>query len=147
MDAIRSTVRAVARGAAALAFATALPAGAADAPLYERLGGEPVVTRVVAQTIAQVAGDPKLNRSFEGVNLRKVNERLVEQICAATGGGCRYTGEDMKTVHAGLDITEAEFIGMVVALRDALTRNGVSDAARDELLGLLAPMKPDIVTR
>ena len=65
-----------------------LPAStfAADA-LYVRLGGKPVITQVVEQTIGSVAREPKVSRSFDKVNLKRLNEKRVEQICSITDGG------------------------------------------------------------
>jgi hemoglobin len=51
----------------------------------------------------------------------------------------------MKEVHAGHQISEAEFFGMVADLRDVLRERHVSQGAANELLRLLAPMKRDVV--
>ena len=72
---------------------------------------------------------------------------IVELICALSGGPCRYSGDDMKTTHAGLNITEAEFYALVEAERAALDHHGVGTREKNELLRLLAPMKRDIVTK
>ena len=130
-----------------LTFSPALAAADKAGSLYQRLGGEPVVTKVVDAAVARIARDPRVNQSFHNVNLKKVKQGIVEQICMLTGGGCRYTGDDMKKVHAGLDITEREFNALVEALRDELDRNGVREREKNELLRILAPMKRDIVTR
>ncbi len=130
----------------ATTLAVVSPAARA-ASLYERLGGEAVVTRVVDQAIARVAADPRVNQSFDKVNLRRLDASIVVQICALAGGDCRYTGDDMKRAHAGLGITEAEFYALVDALRDALDEQGVGQREKNELLRLLAPMKRDVVTR
>lgn len=117
---------------------------AADS-LYTRLGGKPVMTQVIDQTIDSVARDPELNRSFDKVNIKRLNEKLVEQICSLTGGGCVYTGDDMKRVHQGLKISEREFYALVEALRKALDGNGIREREKNELLSLLAPMKKLVV--
>ncbi|MDP2029700.1 MAG: group 1 truncated hemoglobin [Thiobacillus sp.] len=119
---------------------------AADS-LYSRLGGKPVITRVIDQTIDSVARDPELNQSFDQVNIKRLNEKLVEQICSLTGGGCIYTGDDMKRVHQGLKISEREFYALVEALRKALDGQGVGEREKNELLSLLAPMKKSIVEK
>lgn len=119
----------------------------ADAPLYSRLGGEPVVTRIVNQTIETVAQDPRVNQSFDKVNLKRVKTKLVEQICSLTGGGCEYTGDEMKLVHKGLKITEREFFALVEALQQALNDNGVGEREKNELLAILAPMKRLVVEK
>jgi hemoglobin len=132
-----------------LAAVSALLASAGNVEhcLYHRLGGEPVMAKVVEQTIKQVANDPTVNQSFDKVNLKKLDAKIVEQICALAGGGCTYGGDDMKTVHQGLNISEREFYALVEALRTALDANGVGQREKNELLHLLAPMKRDVVSR
>jgi len=120
-------------------------AAAREPSLYARLGGAPVVAAVVADTIDGVAADPRLNQSFKGTNLRRVKEKLAEQLCQLTGGGCTYTGDSMREVHAGHHIGEAEFYGLVDQLQHALRHHGVRLRERNELLALLAPMKRDVV--
>ena len=75
-----------------------------------------------------------MKRSFEGVNLEHVKKMLIEQICSLTGGGCAYTGDSMRDVHAGLQIEQSEFYGLVESLRDALRNHGVGLGERNELL-------------
>lgn len=117
-----------------------------DPSLFQRLGGEPVVTRVVEQTIRSMADDPVVNRSFEGINLAKLDAKIVLQICALSGGGCKYDGDDMKLAHQGMNIGQREFYALVEALRAALDANGVGEREKNELLRLLAPMKRDVVS-
>lgn len=119
----------------------------ADTPLYTRLGGETVVTQVVNQTVDTVAQDPRVNQSFDKVNLKRVKTKLVEQVCSLTGGGCDYTGDEMKLVHQGLKITEREFYALVEALQQALNDNGVGEREKNELLAILAPMKRLVVEK
>lgn len=119
----------------------------ADTTLYTRLGGETVVTQVVSQTIDKVAQDPRVNQSFDRVNLKRVKTKLGEQICSLTGGGCEYTGDEVKLVHKGLKITEREFFALVEALRQALKDNGVGEREKNELLAILAPMKRLVVEK
>ncbi len=123
-----------------------LPA-AAQATLYERLGGEAGVAAFVSETIDRTASDPKTRRSFDQVNLKRLKLRIAEHICSLTGGPCKYSGDPMNLVHKGMDITEAEFFAMVEHLREALDRTTVGEGPKNELLRILAPMKRDIVTR
>lgn len=134
------------------AAAVVLLLGACAAPptqtptLWSRLGGEPVIKKVVAETIDRSANDPRTSRSFKDVKLQNVKDKIVEQICSLTGGGCKYTGDPMDKVHKGLKNTEAEMNLVVQWLRDSLDRNGVGTREKNELLLILAPMKRDIVT-
>ena len=131
---------------AALALAGCAANPTASPTLYSRLGGEPVVRRVVTETIDRAATDPRTNRSFKDVKLQNVKDKIVEQICNLAGGGCKYTGDPMDKVHKGLKNTEAEMNLVVQFLRDACDHAGVAPREKNELLLLLAPMKRDIVT-
>lgn len=115
--------------------------------LWERLGGEKVMSGVVDATLNRTASEPLTRRSFDKVNLQKLKIKIVEHLCELSGGPCKYSGDSMTLAHQGLDITEAEFFGMVQQLRDALDSAGVAQDAKNELLRLLAPMKRDIVTK
>ena len=120
-------------------------AAAAQARLYDRLGGEAGVSAIAGSLIDRVSADPKLGRSFKDSNLDRIKKLLAEQICDLSGGPCRYSGDSMREVHAGHHISEAEFFGMVADLRAVLKERHVSQGAANELLRLLAPMKRDVV--
>jgi hemoglobin len=132
--------------AAAIALAGCATPPKNEPTLYARLGGQPVVKGVVNETIDRAATDPRTKRSFEGVKLQNVKDKIVEQICELAGGGCKYSGDPMDKVHKGLKNTEAEMSLVVQWLRDALDHAGVKEAEKNELLRLLAPMKRDIVS-
>jgi hemoglobin len=120
-------------------------AAGAPVPLYDRLGGEAGVAAIAAQLIDKVAADPMLGRSFKDSNLERIKKLLAEQICELSAGPCTYSGDSMKEVHAGHQISEAEFYCMVADLRVILKQRHVSQGATNELLRLLAPMKRDVV--
>ena len=146
-----SNTRRIRMTIAACLLAAALPAAAQESPagetLYRRMGGNAVISAVVNETVETMAANPRVNQSFDKVDLKRLKSMVVEQICALAGGPCRYSGDDMKTVHAGLNITESEFYAQVEALRAALDNQGVGTREKNELLRMLAPMKKDVVTK
>jgi hemoglobin len=149
---LRSTVR---RALGAAALATALSAcqsmPMADKPamaqksLYERLGGQPAIVDVVDDFVANVAADKRINAHFTRTDIPRLKTKLVEQICAGTGGPCKYTGADMKSAHYGMKITDAQFNALVEDLVKTLDKFKVPAKEKGELLAVLGPMKPDIV--
>jgi hemoglobin len=139
-------VRTIIQLLALLAVAACAAPPTAEPTLYSRLGGEPVVKRVVSETMDRASTDPRTSRSFKDVKLQRVKDMIVEQICSLAGGGCKYTGDPMDKVHKGLKNTDAEMALVVQFLRDSLDRNGVGEGEKNELLRILAPMKRDIVT-
>lgn len=123
----------------------AAAAASAHTSLYDRLGGSDGVAAISGALIDRVASDPVLGRSFKDSKLDRIKRLLAEQICDLSGGPCRYSGDSMQEVHAGHHISEAEFYGMVAALREILKQRHVGQGATNELLRLLAPMKRDVV--
>ncbi len=115
--------------------------------LYTRLGGEAGVKGVVKDFVENnVAKDARINTFFANSDIPGFEKKLYEQICAAAGGGCTYSGKDMKTAHAGMKIKQADFDALVEDLVKALDNAKVADADKQTLLGVLGPMKADIVT-
>jgi hemoglobin len=115
------------------------------ASLYERLGNLEAITAVVDSFVARCAADDRINRKFARSDISRLKKMLVEQVCQATGGPCTYTGRDMDATHAGMGVTAGEFDALVGDLVATLDEFGVAKADQDELLGLLSPMRGDIV--
>ncbi len=137
----------VAGAALAVALAACATAPAPKAPsLYDRLGGQPAITAVVDDFVANVAADKRINGQFANTNIPRLKMLLVEQICAGTGGPCQYTGRDMKSTHAHLKISDADFAALVEDLTRTLDKFKVPEKERGELMAVLGPMKGDIVT-
>lgn len=118
-----------------------------NATLYDRLGGRPGLTAVLADFTRKIEADERINGFFIGVDTARVEAQLYDQICAATGGPCQYTGREMRSLHTGMNITEAQFQALVEDLVKSLDQHGVPDREKTELLTLLGSMKNDIINR
>lgn len=120
----------------------------AQQPLYDRLGRLDAINAVVKDFVEErVAKDPRINARFANTDIPHLEQMLSEQICEATGGPCKYTGKNMREVHAGMAITEADFGALVEDLVASLNKFNVPKAEQDELIGKLATMHDDIVGR
>jgi hemoglobin len=120
--------------------------------LYADLGKTKGIQKVVDLFVGNVGGDKRINSQFaatvaDKARLAKFKKNLVDQICEASGGPCKYTGKDMKTAHAGMGITTADFNALVEDLVAALNTAKVKKDAQDKLLGALGAMKGDIVEK
>jgi len=113
--------------------------------LYDRLGGKQAISTVIDQFVANMAGDSRINGRFASTDITKLKANRVDQVCMATGGPCEYKGRDMKTTHAGMKISNSDFGALVEDLVKALDTFKVPAREKNELLGLLGPMKKDIV--
>jgi hemoglobin len=113
--------------------------------LYERLGGINAITAVVENFRDRVAGDNRINQKFAKTDLGRLRKMLIDQVCEAAGGPCRYTGRSMKDAHAGMNVTSGEFEALVADLVASLDQFKVGKREQGEVLGVLGPLKADIV--
>ena len=118
--------------------------------LYARLGGYDAIAAVVDDFIMRLATDKRFEKFFTGFSndsKKRIRQHFVDQICAATGGPCVYTGRDMKTTHTGLGITEADWDAAAKHLVAALDKYKVPEAEKNELLAFVVTQKKDIVEK
>jgi hemoglobin len=125
--------------------------------LWERLGGEKGVTKIVDDFANIVTKDKKVNFFRDGKykptaeEIARMKRELVQQISQATGGPLRYEGPDMKKVHEGMGITDAQYTAAIEDFKSALELNSVAaeDVAKiDAALNsyrkeIVQPKKPD----
>lgn len=129
-----------------LVLAGAACAGApASRSLYARLGGKPVIEAFVGDAVDIYAADARIAHFFRGHDLDEIKRKVAAQLCALSGGPCRYEGAGMKSAHAGMDIGEADFNAFVEDTRRAMDGRSVPLTAQNRLLALLAPMRKDIL--
>ena len=123
----------------------AVSACAHQRSLYDRIGGTPVLTAIVDSFIARFADDTRVAPTFAKSDIPKFRKLISEQFCNITGGGCTYTGRDMKTTHQGLHLTETQFNALVEDLQDAMATQRIPIELQNELIAKLAPMRADII--
>ncbi len=120
--------------------------------LYDRLGGKKSIAAVVDEFVGRVAADNRINKYFGATasdpkRLKKFKANLVDQICQAGGGPCKYKGKDMKSAHMGMGVSGPDFDALVEDLVGALDKFKVGAHEKEQLLGALGPMKTDIVEK
>ena len=116
--------------------------------LYNRLGGYDAIAAVTDDLLGRLVADPQLSRFFTGFNNEskvRIRQHFVDFLCKATGGPCAYMGQDMKTAHAGLNITEQDWTAAVKDLQATLDKFKVPDRERGEVLAAVSSLKGDIV--
>lgn len=113
--------------------------------LYDRLGGLPAITAVVEEFVTRTTTDARIKDRFFNTDATNLKKLLTEFVCMATGGPCKYTGRDMETSHAGMDLVDDEFNALVEDLVGALDKFKVPEKEKGELLGALGPLKPQMV--
>jgi len=117
----------------------------AQQSLYDRLGGAAAVTAVIDAFVARCAADARINSKFARSDVPRLKSMLVDQVSEASGGRVRYAGRSMSETHRGMKVTAGEFDALVEDLVTTLGQFGVGDADQEELLGILGPLRSEIV--
>ena len=114
--------------------------------LYDRLGGEPVIRALVDDLVARAAADPKVNFTRKGTphewpatpdNIARLKARLMQFLGTATGGPQRYEGQDVRTAHRGMQISNAEFDAFAADVKASLDQLKVPEKEQKEVLELI----------
>ena len=118
-----------------------------DDSLYRELGEQAGITRIVEGMLLNIAADPRIVRHFENIDIERLRDKLVEQICVAAGGPCTYTGDSMEESHKGQNLTPSDFNALVENLQEAMSAQNVPMPAQNRLLARLAPMRAQVIDR
>src|SRR5689334_8115679 len=104
-------------------------AAEASKSLYDRLGGEEMIKKIVDDFAERALADPRVNWDRKGVkyggygfsrnksmqwdaspaNVEQLKKHLVQFLSLSTGGPAHYDGLEMKEAHANKHITNSEF--------------------------------------
>lgn len=125
-------------------------AQANEKSLYQRVGGYDALAAVVDDFIGRLVSDKRFEKFFTGFSVdskKRIRQHLLDQLCVATGAPCVYMGRDMRTTHAGLGLTEADWDAAVKHLTASIDKFKVAEKEKGELLAFVASLKKDIVEK
>jgi len=118
--------------------------------LFERLGGSSGIERIVDEVASRHLENPAIRARFrpyleQPAELDKLKHHLARFLELGSGGPQRYTGRDMKSAHAGMNISPAEYMAALDDILAALTTVGIDDRTRNDVLAIAWSLKGDIV--
>jgi truncated hemoglobin YjbI/plastocyanin len=120
--------------------------GAVDVKrLYEVLGGKPGITTLVDDFVSRALKDERVRHRFDRSDVAHFKAMLVDQVCERLGGPCKYTGQDMRTAHLGMHISDAEYDALTEDFRQALLTRHIPKELQEQLLALRDHQRADIV--
>jgi hemoglobin len=136
--------------ASGAAFAQQAKPDMKEKSLYSRLGGYDALAAVTDDFLGRLEKSKLLGRFFIGLSddsAIKLRQHVIDFLCMATGGPCKYGGRDIKVVHTGLEITEADWDENVKLLNETLDKFKVPEKERGEVLAAVSSLKKDIVEK
>ena len=118
------------------------------ASLFERLGSEDGIQRLVSDIVDNHYRNPLIRTRFERVKDRAALERhSVEFLCAGSGGPQTYTGRDLLSVHQGMNVSEQELIAAIDDIVAAMSKNQLDASVQNEVVAILYSLKGDVLRR
>ncbi|MBY6187626.1 group 1 truncated hemoglobin [Marinobacter hydrocarbonoclasticus] len=113
--------------------------------LFERLGGEDGIRRIANEVVDLHSQNPLISARFAGSDLPRLKETVAKFFIAGSGGPSIYDGRDMLTTHRHMNISDNEYMAVVDDAMTALTRCGIGDTEKGEVLFIFYSLRPDIV--
>jgi len=113
--------------------------------LYERLGGEAGIARVVDTFYDMVLSDPRVAPFFANTDMAKQRRHQTLFLTFATGGPNKYTGRGLREAHRGLGIRNEHFDIIIELLCRALRQHGVAETDIAAVVARLEATRPEIV--
>lgn len=120
------------------------------ATLYERLGGEQGIAALVDDIVAAHLANPVIKARYlplteDPQRMETATRHLREFLSAGTGGPAEYTGQSMVDAHRGMNVSAGEYMAATDDILNTLEKHGIDDPTRNQILGIVWSLKPEIV--
>jgi hemoglobin len=115
--------------------------------LFERLGGESAVDTAVDVFYRKVLRDDRIRHFFDTVDMERQHMKQKAFLTMVFGGPNHYTGRDMRTAHAGMNLTEEHFDAVVEHLAGTLKELGALAEDIQEVAKIAGSVKDDVLNR
>ena len=133
--------------------------------LYDRLGGQAGIQAITEDWITRAMADPRVNWDRKGVTqgglsihfdrsmqwnptadaVKTMKLHIAQFLALASGGPSIYQGREMKSAHADLHISNAEFDAAVGDLKATLDKMQIANKEQKELLAIMETTRAQIV--
>lgn len=114
--------------------------------LYDRLGGAQGISRIVDDVIDAHLSNPLVGTRFQNVkDIEHAKAMAREFFAAGSGGPEKYSGKDMRTAHAGMNISEQEYLAVMDDIMGALQKHKIDENTQKDVLAILYSLKGEII--
>lgn len=113
--------------------------------LYQQLGGEQGIEKLVDAFILKIARDPQIFPYFSKSSVSHFKKGISQHLCDLTGGPCHYQSDTMVDIHTGMNINESDFNRVVELLVEAMEDVNISYTLQNQLLLSLVPLRKNII--
>ena len=119
------------------------------ATLFERIGGRAGLEKIVPDVVQLHLENPVCGERFRAAKKppAELTRLAIEFFATGLSGIATYEGLSMPDAHAGMGITEAEYMAVLDDILAALERNGIGQQEQAELLYIAYGMKSEILAQ
>lgn len=114
--------------------------------LYERIGGEGVIERLIERHYARVLEDPELEPFFRNTPMPRLRAMQREFFAAALDGPQTYSGLSLGQAHSGRGITARHYNRFVQHLLATLNELGLPREDVESVVDRLNLSSGDIIS-
>lgn len=121
------------------------------ASLYDQLGGQTTIDRLVDDFYGRVLQDPLLGPVFEGVDRQRLYGHQKRFLGMALGGEVVYSGRDLGPAHAAIaqrhGLDDRHFDAVIGHLAGSMETLGVSEPIRAQVIRVAESTRAAVLGR
>lgn len=116
------------------------------ATLYEKIGGEPVLRRVIDVFIDRLFTDRMIGFFFRSADRQRIKEMEFQWTARLLGAKVEYQGRSMEEAHAKHPIMGGQFMRRQQILKETLEEHGIAEEIQHVWLSHNETLRP-LITR
>jgi hemoglobin len=129
-----------------------LPSNSNQTSLFDRLGGTKGISAIVDDAVGAHMTNPLIQARFtpyleQPERLAVIRQHTIDFFSAGSGGPVTYTGRDMPTTHAGMNISAEEYIAVVEDIMSTLDKHKIDEESKKDVLAILWSLKGMIIAK
>jgi len=114
--------------------------------LYDKYGGFATVRKLIQTFYTKVTESEELAPYFAGINIQRLMDHQTQFFSEILGGPVRYTGKELKSIHAAMAITPTAFAEVADLLEEALEDMNIGDDDIETIMEIIDGLKSDIIS-
>jgi len=122
-----------------------------EIPLYDRVGGDKAMERVVDVFYRKVLQDELVGKFFQDVDMEAQRLKQKSFLAMAFGGPYQYTGKDMREVHKRLvdelGLTDVHFDRVMAHFRESVLELHVPATEVEKMCEILETFRDEVLNR
>jgi len=113
--------------------------------LYERLGGDAAVERLVDELSRRLLDDPRLGPAFADLDLELLQQHRTAYLAVILDGPEQYEGRSMRDAHQPWGLTDDDMDAFLAILRGVLDDAAIGAPEATAVVRAVERLRPAIV--